>query len=162
MDSLTNLQSVPREVEDGGVGADKDDGISVCGACNDHLDTSSSAGLGCDFNFVQLAKEPIGVGGSSEQGNTGISGVASGVVRKVADDDGGADLLCACADDGNREVGEGLAFNESSVKIHIDWSGKNVPIDWSPLGGRKVINHPDGGCATNGAVLCEDLRPDVV
>lgn len=30
-----------------------------------------------------------------------------------------------------------------SVEIHADFSGKKVPIDWSPFDGRKVVAHPD-------------------
>lgn len=147
MNSLTNIQGLPCGCESLGVTAHKNDGVTISGTCNGHLDSCGSAGLGGNFNLVQLTKQCVCVSRFSEQANTGVSGVASGVIGEVSNNNSHTDLLSACSDDGNREGCRSVALKNLSVEIHINWSGKKVPIDWAAMGCRRVRAVPDASAA---------------
>lgn len=141
MKSCSNLQGAPRGVEDTRVVAHEDDAVSVSGGSDNHLDAGAGGLPAGDLDLVSDAEQGVGIGSLPEEGNAGIPGLTGGVGCEAADDDCHADLLAAGTDDGDRQSGRAVARDEASVEVHVNWSEKMGKADWSPMAGRRVLEH---------------------
>lgn len=139
-----HVQRTPSDIEDRAVGAHEHDDIPVVGTGEGHLDPGSSAGLGGQFDLEHVSEQAMPVSGPSEQVDAGLPDVANGVVGEVGNDDGNADLLGAGRGNGDGKIGGIVGGDKPAAYFHfVECSCKKVPIDWSPLDGRKVVVHPD-------------------
>lgn len=142
---LPHVQGAPGNIEDCPVGAHEDDGVAIVCAGEGHLDLGHGAGLGAEFDFVQVTEEPLPVGGNGQQGKALVSDldVVGHSVGKGGDDHSDADLLVANADDGDWQGSGAVGGDKPSAYFHFLAPGKQGAIDWSPISSRRVVCHPE-------------------